>query len=65
MGSFSFTKWLRIMNIYHSFMSTNQKFDIAHYFPMSAWPILMSCSHKYNPKKICTGTRFNMEWICE
>ena len=52
MGSFSFTKWLRIMNINHSFMSTNQKFDIAHYFPMSAWLFLMSRSHKNYPKKV-------------
>ena len=51
MGSFSFTKWLRIMNI-NGFMSTNQKFDIADYFPMSAWLILMSRSHKNNPKKL-------------
>ena len=52
MGSLSFTKWLRIMSFNHSFMSTNQKFDIAHYFPMSAWLILMSRSHKNNPKKL-------------
>ena len=52
MGCFSFTKWLRIMNINHSFMSTNQKFDIADYFPMSTWLILMLRSHKNNPKKL-------------
>ena len=52
MSSFSFTKWFRIMNINHSFMSTNQKFDIAHYFPMSAWLILISHSHENNPKKL-------------
>ena len=52
MGRFSFTKWLRIININHSFMSTNQKFDTAQNFSMSAWLILMSRSHKNDPKKL-------------
>ena len=30
----------------------HQKFDIAHYFPMSAWLILMSRSHKNDPKRL-------------